>query len=248
MRGAMRGMVVLVAVLATGCLARRSSLLLERQARGPIHDEPSVAQSVAWKVEPVLQTQAKQNVEITVNYASAEYLRNLFNNKAMFGAYAGRNPYFPENMVFYVSIANRSEKKIRINPAEFILLDDHGNQYAMLGIDYVTAFGESRKPVSSVTRGMLESASPGYFGISVPIGKVVASKPQGQFALLQQSSLQSGYLYPGVVHDGLVAFWNPPANAKKIRLLLTNVKSDFDPSDFPKESLEFIFEFNVAKR
>lgn len=245
MRGAMKGM-VLVAVLATGCLARRSSLLLERQARGPIHDEPSVAQAVAWKLDPIVQEQAKENIDVTVNYASAEYLKNLFSNKAMFGSYAGPSPYYPENVVFYVSIANRSDKKIRITPTEFILLDDHGNQYGTLGIDYMTAFGDYRKPVSSVTRGLLESASPGYFGISVPVGRLVA-KPQGQFALLQQSTLQSGYLYPGVVHDGLVAFWNPPPNVKKLRLVVTNVKTDFDPSDLPKGSFEFVFEFNVIK-
>ena len=110
----------------------------------------------------------------------------------------------------------------------------------------MTALGESRRPVATTTRGLLESASPGYFGVSLPIGKAMAQKPQGQFALLQQSALQSGYLYPGVVHDGLITFWNPPAGQRKLRLLVTNVKTDFDANDWPRLSLEFPFEFSAT--
>ena len=234
-------------ILAAGCAGRKSSLLLERQARGPLEEEGAVATSVAWKLEPVLQTQKKGDVEVTVNYASSEYLKHFFSNKKVFGEYAGTNPYYPEYMVFYVKIANRSPKKIRINPAEFVLIDDRGNQYSTVGADYVTAFGEYRKPVSTTTRGLLENASPGYFGVSVPVGKIFAAKPQGQFALLQQSSLQSGYLFPAVVYDGLITFWNPSREAKKLRLLVSNVKTDFDPEDRPQTALEFTFEFDALK-
>lgn len=229
-----------------GCGGRKSSLLLERQARGPIGEVSAVAKPVFWHLEPVMQTQTQAGIEVNINYASHEYLKNFFSNTAVFGTYAGANPYYPEHVVFYVKIANRSDKKIRITPAEFTLIDDRGNQYSTVGTDYVTAFAEYRQPVATTTRGVLENASPGYFGFSFPLGKLIASKPQGQFALLQQSSLQAGYLYPGVVHDGLIAFWSPSAAVKRLRLLITNIKTDFDANDWPKAALEFPFEFDAT--
>jgi hypothetical protein len=247
----MRYLVVcaVVAVITSGCGgSRKSSLLLERYARGPLEEALTVAQSVHWTVTPVMDTKTQDDVTITVNYASLEFLRNFFTNKKVFGPYAGRNPYPPEYFVFYVNIANRSSKKILVNPAEFGLVDDRGNQLGTLGTDYVTALSESRKPFSTATRGVIEEARPGYFGVSFPIGKFVAQKSQTQFALLKQSSLQAGYLYPGVVHDGLIAFWSPSTLAKKLRLLITSIKTNFDANEWPKESLDFIFEFDVAPR
>ena len=248
MNGRTRWWLIGMAGLAcvAGCSGRKSSLLLERQARGPIEEEPSVAQAAVWRLTPESQIKTDGNIEVTVRFASAQYLTDLFSNKALCGGYAGRNPFYPEHLVFYIKVANRSQQKIRLAPGEFTLIDDRGNQYSTIGADYVTAFGESRRPVAATTRGLLESASPGYFGISVPVGKFVAQKPQGQFALLQQSALQSGYLYPGVMYDGLIAFWNPPAGQRTLRLLITNVKTDFDANDLPRVSLEFPFEFSAA--
>lgn len=235
-------------VCATGCGGRTSSLLLERQARGPIAEEASVAKATSWHLVPVMQTQTQGGIEVNVNHASREYLANFFTNQTLFGRFAGPNPYYPEHMVFYVKIANRREQKIRIDPREFTLIDDRGNQYATVGIDYVTAFSESRKSVGTTTRGLLEGASPGYFGVSVPVGKLMVPKSQGQFARLQQAALQAGYLYPGVVHDGLIAFWNPATTATTLRLLVTNIKTDFDARDEPKTALEFSFEFTASNQ
>jgi hypothetical protein len=229
-----------------GCGSKKSSLLLERQARGPIEEEPAVAQAVPWRLEPTTQTLAKEDVEVTVQYASRDYLANLFTNKKIFGSYAGKSPYYPEHLVFYVKTANQSDKRIWIAPREFVLVDDRGNQYHPVGTDYVTAYAEARSPVATTTRGMLEGASPGYFGFSVPVGRMVAGKPQGPFALLQQSSLQTGYLYPGVIHDGLVAFWNPSPAAKKLLLLVTNIKTQFNANDEPKLTLEFPVNFDTV--
>ena len=41
----------------------------------------------------------------------------------LFGAYAGLNPFFPEQIVFYVKIANHSGEKLRLDPDRFVLLD-----------------------------------------------------------------------------------------------------------------------------
>ena len=250
MRGAM--IVVLgLALVAGGCAGRKSSLLLERQSRGSIEEQPRVAKALKWDLEPPEQTLTKGSVEVVVRYAPQEHLDNLFARTDLFGKYAGKkkNPFYHENLVFYTRITNNSQKKIRINPAEFVMVDDLGNQFGTIGVDYVTAFCEAKRPVASTTRGVLEDASPGYFGFSFPVGRMVMGKPhQGQFALLQQSLLQPGYLFPGVVYDGLIAFWNPPSDAKKMRLLITNVKTDFDADDLPAASLEFPFEFTAATR
>ena len=237
----------IVMVAGTGCAGRKPSILLERQARGPLNVESTIGQPAAWHLEPVVQTTAKGNIEVYVNYASLEFQKNFFNDKKVFGPYAGLTPYYPEFLVFYVKISNKSDKKIRINPVEFIVVDDLGNQYGTVGVDYVTAFAEYRQPFATTTRGVLQEARPGYFGVSVPVGSFLAQKPQGRFAQLQQSSLQPGYVFPGVVYDGLIAFWTPAGEAKKLHLVIANVKTDFDANDWPKTALDFQFDFAATK-
>lgn len=244
-RSVVFGMVVIWAV---GCSGKTSSLLLERHAVGPLTDIAAIGQPVAWRLEPVTQTREQGKVEVTVTFASAAYLKEFFSDQNLFKGFAGLNPYFPENLVFYVKLANRSERRIRINPAEFILVDDRGNQYAPLHVDYVTALEDARRPMATATREVLQEARPGYFGLSLPIGKFIAQKPQQRFALVKQSSLQGGVLYPGVVHDGLVAFWSPMKQAKTLRLLLSNIKTDFDATELPQTSLEFPFTFQVLNQ
>ena len=240
--------IVIAALLGTaGCAGRKSSLLLERQARGPLNAGQGVATPAPLVLVPDSQTQKKDNVEVTLTHANAEYLNQFFSNERIFGSNAGKIPYFPEHLVFYVRISNMSEHKVRINPTEFVMVDSRGNQYSTVGTDYVTAFAEYKHGVATTTRGMLENTSPGYFGFSFPIGKVVAAKPQWRFALLQQSALQIGYLYPGVTHDGLIAFWNPATGTDRLLVVLANIKTAFDPNDLPTASADFNFEFKTAK-
>jgi len=245
----MRQLVLGVAVLivVAGCGGRKSSLLLERNARGPIDEALLVAHRLEWHLEPVRQTETKQGVEVTVNHASREYLDNFFKNKNLFGAYAGRNPYYLENLVFYLQIANRSQEKVFVDPGAFVIVDDRGNQYTIVGMDYVTALAEARAPFATATRGVIEEARPGYFGLSLPVGKIVSAKPQGQFALLKQSSLQAGYYHPGVIHDGLIAFWNPSVNATTVRLRIADIKTDFSADNLPQTSLDFEFDFTATR-
>jgi len=234
-------------LLASGCGMKTSSLLLERHARGPLAESPAIGQPVEWQLEPAPQTQEQRKIELAVTYASKEYQRQFFSNPLMFGPYAGPTPYFSENLVFYIKVANRSDKRIAFNPQEFVLVDDRGNQYSTIGEDYVTALAEARAPMATTTRGVLEEARPGYFGLSLPIGKMLATKPQGRFALMKRSLLQSGPLYPNVIHDGLIAFWSPTRQATSLRLLV-NIKTDFDANDVPQTVLEFPFAFNVLNQ
>lgn len=245
MRWALTWCTILLAVV--GCGSQKSSLLLERNARGPMDEALLVAKRFEWHLEPVVQRQSQKGIDVVVNHASREYLDHLFANRKLFGSYAGRNPYYLENLVFYVMISNKSDEKIFVDPGSFVVVDDRGNQYSAIGVDYVTAFGESRQPFATATRGVLQEARPGYFGLSLPVGKFVSSKPQGQFALLKQSGLQPGFYYPGVMHDGLVVFWNPSMNATKVRLLMTNITTGFRADGLPAVSLEFPFEFSATQ-
>ncbi len=239
------GILAVALLTVTGCAARRSSLLLERRARGPLAESPGVSVGKDWKLEPVTQNLEQSQIEVTATFASQAFLKEFFNNKQIFGSFAGKNPFFSENIVFYVKIANKSSKRIRINPTEFALVDDRGNQYSILNVDYVSALEEAHAPVSTVTRGVISEARPGYFGVGLPIGKLFAAQPQGRFALIKQSSLQEGYLYPGVTHDGLVSFWSPNPHATNMRLIISNVKTDFEANDWPKASYDFPFTFRV---
>ena len=230
-----------------GCGQKTSSLLLERHARGPLNESPSVARRVDWKLEPLSLTQSQKNVDVTVTFASQEFLKGFFGNKNVFGKFAGTNPYFLENMVFYVQITNKSNEPLFINPVQFVVVDDRGNQYTPINEDYVDALANAKAPMAVMTRGVLEDARPGYFGIGVPVGKLINMQPQGRFALIKQSSLQPGLIHPNVVYDGLVAFWSPSTNAKSLKLFVTDLKTDFDPEGVPKTSLEFPFGFQVQK-
>ncbi len=232
-------------MLVWGC-ARKSSILMERPMRGLLVAAPDIGQPVHRVWDPGTQVQTQEQVTVRVTVATHEYLTSFFGNTRIFGEFAGQDPYFPEQLVFYVNIANDGANRIYINPGEVVLVDDKGNQYAPLNVDYVTALAEFRSPVSTTTRGILEGASPGYFGFSIPVGRLLVTKPQGRFALIKESSLQTGYLYPGVVHDGLIAFWNPSTQATKLRLVISNIKVSFDASDRPTKSLDFPFEFHLV--
>ena len=233
------------AAVAAGCSNRKSSLLLERQARGALVQEQGVATGVGWLLEPAKQTKSQGEVEITAEYAPPSFLQDFFKNRKVFEEFAGLNPYFNEHFVLYVRIANASDKKIRINPMDFVLVDNRGNQYGWLHADYITAMAESKAPVGRMTRGVIEDARPGYFGIGVPVGRIFP-KSQQRFALLQLSQLKEGYLHPGTVYDGLIAFWSPHQEATSLTLILGNIKTDFDANDWPKTSLDFVFEMKAT--
>lgn len=232
--------------LIVGCASRQSSLLLERRARGPLAEQQAGARPFAPSLTPATQTKTNGGIEVTATHASPQFLREFFSNRQVFGQHAGLNPYFPEQVIFYIKVVNGSDKKIRIDPAEFVLLDDRGNQYRVLNADYTTALAEAKAPVSTATRGIVDDARPGYFGVGVPVGKLFG-KSQRRFALLNMSSLQGGFLHAGVTYDGLVAFWSPDANASTLKLSLTNIKTDFNAFDFPQTALDVAFDFTVER-
>jgi hypothetical protein len=238
------GSVCLASMVISGCGRHKSSLLLERQASGPVEEEHEIAKSISWSLEPAAQTQDQSGVEVSVTYASSDYLNKFFGNKKVFGKHAGLNPYFQEQIVFYVKLSNKSGKKIFIEPVSFTVVDDKGNQYYVLGPDYAKAIAESKAPFATMTRGVIDEARPGYFGVSVPVGKVIGKSPR-RSSLLNMATLRNGYLYDGVVYDGMVAFWSPHREAKKLKLLM-EVKTDFNAQDEATTTLNFNYDFTSS--
>lgn len=240
------GVVALLVVIGVaGCSGRKSSLLLGRFARGTLTDSRSVAQPFKLRLVPGSQTATQNGVEVMVTHATREYQNDLFRNETIFGKFAGKNPYYSQQLVFYVRITNKSPtEEVFIDITQFKLIDSRGNQLATIGHDHIEAFTKYKTPLSSATRGIVEGASPGFYGISLPIGKAFR-KSQWRYALLQQSALQQGYLYPNVVHDGLIAFWTPSNLAEQFTLRLSNIRTDFDAKGEPVTSLDFVFEFDL---
>ncbi len=238
---------IALAMVVGGCGSHRNSLLLERQARGPLDEEKDIARSIAWVFEPTTQTKSEHDLEATMTYADAAFQKRFFDNPRIFGHNSGKNPFFPEHVVFYVRLVNKSPKKVKINPDEFVMLDDLGNQYATINADYINALAESKAPISSMTRGVLEDAHPGYFGFGLPMGKLMG-KVTWRFILLKIANLQPGYLYSGVVYDGLIAFWNPHEDAKNLKVVLANIKTDFKPDDFPATAFDVTFDLTASRQ
>ncbi len=232
-------------LVLSGCASKKSSVMLERRSVGPLDEEVAMAAGKPWHIEPTVLTQEQHGVEIAAHPASQEYLTQLFLNKKIFGEFAGKSPFSTDHLVFYVKIANHHTQKIHMSPGAFVLLDERGNQYQTLGVDPLTALAEARQSWGGA-RGVLSEAKPGYFGIGIPVGSLLKGS-QRDFALLKQSALQTGYLYPGVTYDGLVAFWSPRTDTKTLRLILGEIKPDFNAKDEPQASLDFPFEFTAAK-
>ena len=98
-------------------------------------------------IDPVTSSQSKSSVDVTLRYASEEDLDRFFGNKEIFGAVAGKNPYPPHTLIFYVKIFNHSPKKIKVNPEDFVLIDNINIQYSELSPDNISAIYESKANV-----------------------------------------------------------------------------------------------------
>src|SRR3989338_9183942 len=119
-------LVMALVTACAGCGRKRSSLLMERRARGPFELERQYGTRQVVYLHPPERTIQQSGIEITVRFASMVYLNKYFQNAAIFGKDAGINPYQPENLAFYVRIANRSSQRIVLDPDQFVLVDDMG--------------------------------------------------------------------------------------------------------------------------
>lgn len=243
----MAALLVITALPLSGCGRKRSSLLMERRARGPFALERQFGTRQVVYLHPPERTIKQDGIEVTARFASLADLNKYFQNQEIFGKDAGINPFQPENTVFYVQIANRSAKRLAFDPDQFVLVDDMGVQYSYLSPDYLNALAEARISVGEATRMGLGSA-PDVYGVDVGgFASGLVPKSQRRIALLKQISLNKGTLFPGVVYDGYISFIRPHKDAKHLRLIVGNVKTDFAADDTPRRAVDFPFEFDVTQ-
>lgn len=233
----------LSAVLAlAGCGGRMMNV---ERPKGQIElRSPETAVSVI-RLNPATASQTQAGIDITIRYASAEELDQLFSNEKIFGKLAGKNPYPPETLIYFVRVANHSGKKIYVRPEEFVLIDNLNIQYSELSADNISALYEAKAGLWSFAKTTGDLA-PGPYGAPLKVAGVLGSgSGRKQHYLIKQVRLAAGNVYPGVAYDGYVAFPRPHPNATSVRLFITNLKTDFNSADVPANALQFEFLFAI---
>ncbi len=231
-------------MLSAGC----RGLAARERPKGQIElQQPEVKRKelLPIQVDPTTVSLSKSGIDVTIRYASMEDLDRFFENKQIFGSLAGKNPYPPDTLIFYVKIANHSGKKIRVNPEDFVLVDNLNIQYSELSPDNLSAIYEAKANVWGFAKTTGDLA-PGPYGIPLKVaGSMGGGGGRKLHYLIKQVRLAPGYLHPGIAYDGYVAFPRPHPTATSARLILSNVKTDFDPADVPASAIDFDFSFAV---
>lgn len=233
-----------ILLLNTGC--GTSGLYLEQTRKGRLgYIEGEVKTEL--RISPKAIEKEKAGIKIRVEHYSHEELDEVFKDRRKFGKLAGGDPFPEETIVFLVRVANNSRSKIKVNPSEFVIVDDLGNQYLYLNPDSIIHIYESKSVVYSFAKSTQELA-PGIYGAPADLASTIAGgRIRRKFYLLKQIELGGGYVYPTVVYDGYVAFLKPISSANKLKLIFANIKVKFDSDDRAQESLDFEFEFNIIK-
>lgn len=198
-------------------------------------------------LKPATASQSKDGLDVTIRYASPEELDKFFEDKKIFGPLAGKNPYPPKTLIFFVKIANFSGKKIYVNPDGFVMIDNLNIQYSELSPDNISSIYESKSSLWSFAKTTGDLA-PGPYGAPFKVaGAMGAGGGRKQHYLIKQVRLAAGYVFPGIAYDGYVAFPRPHPGSGSIRLLIHNIKTDFNAADEPAQAIHFEFPFGVEQ-
>ena len=225
-----------------GC---RGGFVAIERPKGQIEMRRPEVKAIPFAVEPPSVSLSKSGIDVTVRYASSEELDEFFEKKEIFGNLAGKNPYPPDTMVFYVRVANHSGKKIRVNPDDFVMIDNINIQYSELSPDDLSAIYEAKANVWAFAKTTGDLA-PGPYGIPLKMaGGMGGGGGRKLHYLIKQVRLAGGYVHPGISYDGYVSFPRPHPSASSIHLLIANVKTDFDPADLPTGVLDFDCPFDI---
>lgn len=231
-----------IVVAASGC---RGGFVNIERPKGQIELRRPEGLEGIVRVSPATASLTQQGIDVTVRYVSPEDLNAFFDKKEIFGDLAGKNPYPAETLVFFVRLANHSGKRILVNPQEFVLIDNLNIQYSELSPDNISALYEARANVWSFARTTGDLA-PGYYGMPLKIaGSAGGGGGRKLHYLMKQVRLAVGYIFPGIAYDGYVAFPRPHPNAASLRLLIHNVKTDFNAKDEAVSAVHFEFPFTL---
>lgn len=223
----------------------RGMMNIERP-KGQIELRRPETLSMGRRLSPATASLSQQGIDVTVRYAPPEELDKFFENKEVFGKLAGNNPYPPETLIFFVRVANHSGKKIKVDPNDFVLIDNINIQYSELTPDNISALYESKAGLWSFAKTTGDLA-PGYYGAPLKVaGSLGAGSGRKQHYLIKQVRLAAGYVYPGIAYDGYVTFTRPHPSATSVRLLISN-KTDFNAADVPADAVHFEFPFTIEE-
>ncbi len=231
-----------VTLVGSGC---GNHLAMTERPKGQIEMRRREELPISIVVDPVTSSLSKNGIDVTIRYASPEELNKFFENKEIFGPLAGKNPYPSETLLFYVKVGNYSGKKIRVNPDDFVLIDNLNIQYTELSPDAISALYESKANIWSFAKTTGDLA-PGPYGLPFKVaGAMGVGSGRKTHYLIKQVRLAGGYVHPGIAYDGYVAFPRPHPNATSIRILIAGLKTDFNPADVPNVTVDFEFPLSI---
>jgi len=197
-------------------------------------------------LEPPSLTLTKKNVTFYIEHFNNKELDEFFSNKERFRKCAGSSPYFDDMLVFYIRITNNSGGKIKINSENFVILDDLNSQYSHLNINYIISLYKSKSKIYSLTKSAEKLTPGGIYGTSVDMATSLAGRGiEKKFIQLKNVELSGGYIYSGVVYDGLIAFFKPSQKASIIKLILPDIITKFDANNEALEKIEFKVIFGI---
>ena len=233
--------------LAVGIAGCRGGFSTIERPKGQIEFHLPEMKATPIRLSPATASLSKEGIDVTVRYATPAELDKFFENKEIFGSFAGKNPYPPDTFVFFIKVANFSGKKIRVNPEDFVLIDNLNIQYSELSADNISAIYESKASLWTFAKTTGDLA-PGPYGAPLKVASALgAGSGRKQHYLIKQVRLAVGYVFPGIAYDGYVAFPRPHTNAVSVRLLIHNIKSDFNAADIPNSAIHFEFPFDIEK-
>lgn len=229
-------------LMLAGC--KGGFVMLERP-KGEIELRRPDALKSFVQISPATASLSKAGIDVTIRYASREELDRFFEKEEIFGKLAGRNPYPKNTLIFYVKIANHSSERIKVNPNDFVIIDNLNIQYAELSADDLSALLDSKANIWSFAKATGDLA-PGPYGAPFKIAGVMGGRSGRKLHyLMKQVRLGGGFIHPGIAYDGYVAFPRPHPNANSVKVLIYNIKTHFDPADLATSLIHFEFPFSI---
>lgn len=229
-------------LVAPGCGGRLATI---ERPKGQMEFRQPEAVKISYVIDPVTASQSKSGVDVTIRYASPEDLESFFEKEEIFGKLAGKNPYPKDSLIFYIKVANHSGKKLKVDPNDFVMIDNINIQYSELSPDDISTLYESKASMWSFAKTTGDLA-PGPYGAPLKIaGAMGEGGGRKMHYLIKQVRLAGGYVHPGIAYDGYVAFPRPHPKATSLRLVVGNLKTDFNPADLPGTALDFEFSLTL---
>ncbi len=234
--------IVSILIFILGCASQRPALFLDKRSKG----ELSLLKTEEAKrvtLNPQEISVVNKDIEITVKHATPEYLESFFKRTDIFNK-AKKNPYPREVIVFLVRIVNNRGSRIKVEPHEFIIVDDLNIQHLYLSPEYIAALYD-KGAISMFAETGAEYA-PGFYSAPFGVARTIAGRPlRRRLTLLRKVALIGGYVYDSVIYEGYISFFRLNPKAKILNLILPDIKTDFDTAGKATDSVDFNFKFDI---